>query len=720
MMKIAMVIVAGLLALALSGWGADNANAAPSSRPNILFVIMDDVGIDQMQVFGYGGETPPSTPNIAQIAGAGLRFSNTWSMPACTTSRAVFFDGRFPFRTNVLGALGPADLANSMVSPYEMTTPKLLAKRGYDSALFGKFHLALQGHDPAGYAMPYNLGWNYFAGWLDETGDPSSIDKTAGGVAADGKSYSCGFVPGASASGADSGACYMADGSCHKLASSGPVPPGRTCRDQGGIFDPEKICQTPRPGYLNFETLSGHYVSPLVYNYPDGSVEQTPPTDLRARRFRAAVAVDEAIQWINNRPDWRPWMATVSFASAHTPLMQPPVNEAQSGNVASSNLDCGNGEAQRVLSNLMIESIDTELGRLLVQTGLAQRGKDGRMIYRPQRPDLMVTRGTMVIVLGDNGSLGQTVKQPFDPSRAKGTAYQTGVWAPLVIAGPLVNNPNRVVSQMVNIADLYALFGEIAGIEDVQRAVPRPIDAAPMLPYLQNPGQHSLRQWNFTQVGVNLQANAAINGPCTISNSCTQIPVTKSVCEDNNGTWWGTGLDSPVTDGAPPDGFKYCCEVNAFLVAKGDAPYDITPLTAVGIRNDHYKIVQNSLKAYVSQAQPCVDTTTTEFYAINEAVPKPKLDEAGTELSLDNLTFEQQHNYNALSAQLATLLASQPACPGDGNIDLVVDQKDLDDWRFYSESYGLSSVYDFNLDGLTNAEDELFIKKHLGLNCRTD
>ncbi len=153
-MKIAMVIVVSLLALARSGWSADNANAAPSSRPNILFVIMDDVGIDQMQVFGYGGETPPSTPNIAQIAGAGIRFSNTWSMPACTTSRAVFFDGRFPFRTNVLGALGPADLANSMVSPYEMTAPKLLAKRGYDSALFGKFHLALQGHDPAGYAMP--------------------------------------------------------------------------------------------------------------------------------------------------------------------------------------------------------------------------------------------------------------------------------------------------------------------------------------------------------------------------------------------------------------------------------------------------------------------------------------------------------------------------------------------------------------------------------------
>ena len=103
----------------------------------------------------------------------------------------------FPLRTNVYGALGPNDLANSMVSPYEMTAPKLLARRGYQSALFGKFHLGLQGNNPAGIAMVSALGWNYFAGYLDETGDPSSIDTSAGGVAPPG-TWSCGFVTGAS------------------------------------------------------------------------------------------------------------------------------------------------------------------------------------------------------------------------------------------------------------------------------------------------------------------------------------------------------------------------------------------------------------------------------------------------------------------------------------------------------------------------------------------
>lgn len=710
-MRIASIPV-GLLVLLLSGCGGSSHHAAPAAKPNILFVIMDDVGIDQMKLFGYGGDTPPGTPNIDAIAHAGLLFRNTWAMPACTTSRAVIFDARFPLRTNVKGALGPDDLANSMVSPFETTVPRLLAPQGYTSALFGKFHLALQGHDPAGYAMPYNLGWNYFAGWLDETGDPSSIDTTAGGVAPLG-TWSCGFVPGADANGADSGACYMADGTCTDLQRAG-IPPGRTCRDAGGIFDPGKACATPRPDYIDFETLSGHFVSPLVYNYPDGSYFRAPATNPKARQFRATFAVDAAIDWIKGRPAGEPWMATVSFASDHTPLMQPPYNPDLPGSAESSNLDCADMVAQRVISNLMIESLDLEVGRLLVETGLAQRGRDGQLVYRPGQTD------TMVIVVGDNGSLGTTVKLPFDASRAKGTAYQTGVWVPLVVAGPLVKQPNRNVPQMVNIADLFSLFGEIAGIDDVQARVPRAIDAQPMLPYVTNPTQKSIRSWNYTEVGVNLQANGAINGPCVISGGCTQIPVSKSVCEDNNGVWWGDMHDAPITEGAPPEGFTYCCQVNQFVIANNlvTEAYNITPLVSVGIRNDHYKIVQNTLNAYISQDEPCSEMTQTEFYAINEAAPRPKLDYEDAELPLDALTPEQQGNYDDLSAQLAAIRASVPDCPGDGNIDFVVNQLDLDDWRFYADSSGQSSVYDLDLNGLTNTDDEAIIQDHLGLDCR--
>src|SRR6185436_19201194 len=77
----------------------------PVDRPNTLFFILDDVGIDQMKVFGYGGATAPRTPNIDAIAAAGVGFRNFWTMPECSPSRALVFEGRYPMRTNVFDAI---------------------------------------------------------------------------------------------------------------------------------------------------------------------------------------------------------------------------------------------------------------------------------------------------------------------------------------------------------------------------------------------------------------------------------------------------------------------------------------------------------------------------------------------------------------------------------------------------------------------------------------
>jgi hypothetical protein len=63
------------------------------------------------------------------------------------------------------------------------------------------------------------------------------------------------------------------------------------------------------------------------------------------------------------------------------------------------------------------------------------------------------------------------------------------------------------------------------------------------------------------------------------------------------------------------------------------------------------------------------------------------------------------------------VLASQPACPGDGNIDGVVDDLDLEDWQFYEQSTGLSSWYDLDFDGLTNDLDREIITDHLVTTC---
>src|ERR1700731_277781 len=117
--------------------------AANKPPPNILLIVMDDIGIDQWQLFGYGGATPAAMPNIGAIAKGGIKFHNLWSMPACSNGRAALFTGRYPFRTHVYTALGNNDLANFMVNPNEVTVPNLLKQRGYKSALFGKFHIGI-------------------------------------------------------------------------------------------------------------------------------------------------------------------------------------------------------------------------------------------------------------------------------------------------------------------------------------------------------------------------------------------------------------------------------------------------------------------------------------------------------------------------------------------------------------------------------------------------
>jgi len=386
-------------------------------------------------------------------------------------------------------------------------------------------------------------------------------------------------------------------------------------------------------------------------------------------------------------------MATVAYPNIHTPYQQPPSDLLPAHLSSSGGLNCDQLTGQRIIGNQMTTAMDTEIGRLLVETGLATRGPDGALNYDP------ATTNTMVIVIGDNGTLANSVKEPFDPTRAKATVYQTGVWVPLIIAGPLVNRPNRDDLHMVNAADLFELFGEIAGL-DVHKIVPasHQLDSVSMLPYLENPAQPSLRKYNFTQTGDNLRA-ADRPGTCVIGNQCNTIVTSKSVCDDNNGTWY--------------EGVTSCCDLpNASRLT-------FTPDLQTAIRNDEFKLVQTK----VLNCNTGSDDTTLEFFAIDEAVPKPKLDYSFANLlrtvgdPLGGLNAHQLANYDELNTAMQEIMASEVPCPGDGNLDKVVDELDIDNWQHFAQQ-GTSSWYDFNLDGLTNQLDLDIINANFGRRCQ--
>src|ERR1700722_11311487 len=84
----ALLTLASLLALAGVGFlPGPLCAAAGKPPPHILLIVMDDIGIDQWQLFGYGGPTAAAMPNITAIAKAGIKFRNLWAMPACSNGR---------------------------------------------------------------------------------------------------------------------------------------------------------------------------------------------------------------------------------------------------------------------------------------------------------------------------------------------------------------------------------------------------------------------------------------------------------------------------------------------------------------------------------------------------------------------------------------------------------------------------------------------------------
>jgi arylsulfatase A-like enzyme len=702
--------------------GASPSRAAATQPPNILFIIMDDVGIDQLKIFGYGGATPAATPNLDAIALAGVRFRNTWSMPECSPSRAIFFEGRYPLRTNINNALLSDDLANSQMSPYEVTTPKILNTLGYKSSMFGKFHLAGPHNNPFGFGTPQVLGWDYFDGYL--FGAPAHIDTTIGGQFHEG-TYSCGFVPNSDFRGADWGACYTNSGdSCTKL-SRGPhqSTPGRTCVEAGGVFVPNQECKSKTEVTLDFNLPNGYYV---WYRLLNGATANLPLSDPRARGYISETINREATQWINQQNEaHQPWMTTVSYAGIHTPYQQPPTWLLLAGAADISGDHCepnteANVSDDRELSNEMLEALDTEIGNLLVSTGLAAYNADGSLNYHPENTN------TTVVIIGDNGTFAPGVKAPFDLNRAKAFVYQTGVWVPLIVAGPQVVDPGREVKAMVNVADLFQLFGEIAGV-DVHSVVPPAhiLDSVSMMPYLTNASPVSLRKTNFTQTGNNLHVSPP--APCVINltrpPTCIQLFNKQDICEDEGGTWYGP--EKTVH-------FDSCCAVQADYHNKGLGDLQIYPDKQVATRNDNYKLVQITSPTCAPPPQP-QEITTDEFYKINENTPVPRIDWEFLNLCDRTkgcpygLKGDDLANYNQLLASQNATLASQPACPGDGNEDMLVNDEDIANWEFFQfrpngAHWGLSSWYDFTgpngqPDGYTNLLDLDVIQNNLGKNC---
>ena len=145
-----------LLAMAASGISEDAARA-DVAKPNIVFILADDLGWKDV---GYHG-SDIRTPNIDKLAATGARLEDYYVQPMCTPTRAAFMTGRYPFRyglqTGVIPSAGRYGLATD-----EFLLPQVLKGAGYETALVGKWHL---GHTDLKY-WPNQRGFEHAYGPL--------------------------------------------------------------------------------------------------------------------------------------------------------------------------------------------------------------------------------------------------------------------------------------------------------------------------------------------------------------------------------------------------------------------------------------------------------------------------------------------------------------------------------------------------------------------------
>lgn len=125
-------------------------------RPNILYVLIDDVSFGQMGKPDLSDVMGVQTPRISQFAKQGVSLNRMYTEPSCTPTRAALLTGRHPVRTGIKEvkvALVGEGLASS-----EVTIAEVLSRAGYNTSHIGKWH---QGDIEEAY--PHNQGFDYAA-----------------------------------------------------------------------------------------------------------------------------------------------------------------------------------------------------------------------------------------------------------------------------------------------------------------------------------------------------------------------------------------------------------------------------------------------------------------------------------------------------------------------------------------------------------------------------
>ncbi|MXO66219.1 sulfatase-like hydrolase/transferase [Altericroceibacterium endophyticum] len=412
--KSRILSTASAAALTLFSATSATAQTEAEARPNVLLIVLDDVGLDMTtdilpgeidrMLTKYGPEgrghpdaaridgRPASMPVLNSLARKSLVFANAWAEPFCSPTRAAMLTGLYPERTRVL------DYTDWLTQSH-LSLGTMMQDQGYSTALIGKWHLS---------------GLNDI----------------------------------------------RPDAPPHK----GPLYPGMKPKEAGfDLFRGD--LNGALPDYWEYKVTVQDADTPpsewRVETQPARSLPGIAPTTF-APVVKAADTVDWVTQQESTAPD-KPWFAWLAFNMPHILPGQPPVVvpnrgtldpsaiaeiEACGGEFGSKNLgDCSAPSLNRAMST----ATDTVMGLLLEAVE-------------------ELDPNTVVIVIGDNGT-GQYGRPEVNfldnlyityEGRGKGTGYESGVRVPLIVHGPgMVEGRNDAI---VHAVDLFSTIAELGGV----------------------------------------------------------------------------------------------------------------------------------------------------------------------------------------------------------------------------------------------------------------
>src|SRR3954469_24937200 len=151
-------LLGATMLMALSGLAGTPAEAQTPQKPNILFIMGDDIGWMQPGIY-HRGLMVGETPNIDRIAQEGALFMDYVAMQSCTSGRNAFFTGMYPLRTGMIPPQLPG--SPSYLRPGTPALSKFLLDLGYTTGEFGKNHLG--DHTDA---LPTAHGFQEYWGYL--------------------------------------------------------------------------------------------------------------------------------------------------------------------------------------------------------------------------------------------------------------------------------------------------------------------------------------------------------------------------------------------------------------------------------------------------------------------------------------------------------------------------------------------------------------------------